>query len=38
MKSMPPDAVTVADLLIESDAILAFALEQNRLAWTLRKQ
>jgi len=35
MEHMPPNAVTVADLPIEPDALQAFALEQNRLARVL---
>ena len=35
MVDMSPAAITVADLPIESEALQAFALEQNRLAWVL---
>lgn len=38
MEPMPPDAVTVADLPVEPDALQAFALEQNRLARVLWEQ
>src|SRR3984957_10705307 len=38
MEHMPPNAVTVADLPVEPDALQAFALEQNRLARVLWEQ
>ncbi|TCK33758.1 transposase [Paraburkholderia sp. BL8N3] len=38
MVDMPPAAITVADLPIEPEALQAFALEQNRLAWVLWEQ
>jgi transposase len=38
MIDMSPAAITVADLPIEPEALQAFALEQNRLAWVLWEQ
>ena len=38
MVDMSPAAITVADLPIEPEALQAFALEQNRLAWVLWEQ
>jgi len=38
MIDMSPAAITVSDLPIEPEALQAFALEQNRLAWVLWEQ
>src|SRR6476620_6390866 len=38
MIDMSPAAITVADLPIKPEALQAFALEQNRLAWVLWEQ